>query len=159
MSSVVVDADVVSFVFKNHPIGRQYDAGLADRTLIVSFMTLAELGRWTVQSKWSEARRNWLRLYLESFVLMPYNRALARNGLRLPSPRRQADIGLNARTPGSQPRRSSTTCPSLPTTEAIIGECRASCRSRIADRGIAHPQIAPPPEHFHRPRRYPYRAC
>jgi hypothetical protein len=41
MSSVVVDTDVVSFVFKNHPIGRQYDADLADRTLIVSFMTLA----------------------------------------------------------------------------------------------------------------------
>ena len=100
MSSVVVDTDVVSFVFKDHPIGRLYDADLADHTLIVSFMTLAELDRWTIQSKWSEARRNWLRLYLESFVLMPYNRALARNGLRLPSPRRQADIGLNARTPG-----------------------------------------------------------
>ena len=70
MSSVVVDTDVVSFVFKNHPIGRQYDADLADRTLIVSFMTLAELDRWTIQSKWSEARRNWLRLYLVSFALM-----------------------------------------------------------------------------------------
>ena len=127
MSSVVVDTDVVSFVFKDHPIGRLYDADLADHTLIVSFMTLAELDRWTIQSKWSEARRNWLRLYLESFVLMPYNRALARNGLRLPSPRRQADIGLNARTPGSQPWRSSTTCPSLPTTAATIEACRALC--------------------------------
>jgi predicted nucleic acid-binding protein len=39
-------------------------------------MTLAELDRWTIQSKWSEARRNWLRLYLEPFVLMPYDRAL-----------------------------------------------------------------------------------
>ena len=76
MSSVVVDTDVVSFVFKHHPIGPQYDADLADRTLIVSFMTLAELDRWTIQSKWSEARRTWLRLYLESFVLMPYDRAL-----------------------------------------------------------------------------------
>ena len=76
MNTVVVDTDVVSFVFKNHPIGSQYDADLADRTLIVSFMTLAELDRWTMQSKWSAPRRNWLRLYLESFVLMPYDRAL-----------------------------------------------------------------------------------
>ena len=39
MSSVVVDTDVVSFVFRNHLIGSQYDADLADRTLIV-YMTL-----------------------------------------------------------------------------------------------------------------------
>jgi len=77
MSSVVVDTDVVSFVFKNYPIGRQYDGDLADRTLIVSFMTLAELDRWTSQSNWSEARRNWLRLYLAPFVLVPYGRALS----------------------------------------------------------------------------------
>jgi predicted nucleic acid-binding protein len=76
MSAVVVDTDVVSFVFRNHLIGSQYDADLADRTLIVSFMTLAELDRWTIQSKWGEARRTWLRLYLESFVVMPYDRAL-----------------------------------------------------------------------------------
>jgi tRNA(fMet)-specific endonuclease VapC len=76
MSSVVVDTDVVSFVFKNHSIGNLYDADLAGRNLIVSFMTLAELDRWAIQSKWSEARRNWLRLYLEPFVVMPYNRAL-----------------------------------------------------------------------------------
>src|ERR1039457_1950841 len=30
MTTVVVDTDVVSFVFKNHPIGSQYDADLAD---------------------------------------------------------------------------------------------------------------------------------
>jgi tRNA(fMet)-specific endonuclease VapC len=76
MSSVAVDTDVVSFVFKNHSIGAQYDADLTGRTLIASFMTLAELDRWTIQSKWGEARRNWLRLYLEPFVVMPYNRAL-----------------------------------------------------------------------------------
>ena len=76
MSSVVVDTDVVSFVFKNHTIGAQYDADLAGRTLVASFMTLAELDRWTIQSKWGEPRRNWLRLYLEPFVVMPYDRAL-----------------------------------------------------------------------------------
>src|ERR1700674_3640346 len=76
MSSVVVDTDVVSFVFKNHRLGAQYDADLANHTLLLSFMTLAELDRWAIQSRWSEARRNWLRLYLEPFVVLPYNRAL-----------------------------------------------------------------------------------
>ena len=52
MSSVVVDTDVVSFVFKNHPIGTLYDADLAGNNLVISFMTLAELDRWAIQAKW-----------------------------------------------------------------------------------------------------------
>jgi hypothetical protein len=30
-------------------------------------MTLAELDRWVIQSKWGDARRNWLRTYLQPF--------------------------------------------------------------------------------------------
>ena len=51
MSRVVVDTDVVSFIFKNHPIGAIYESDLAGRTLLISFMTLAELDRWAIQSK------------------------------------------------------------------------------------------------------------
>lgn len=60
MSRVVVDTDVVSFLFKNHPISRLYDAELAGRILVLSFMTVAELDRWAIQSKWGESRRRWL---------------------------------------------------------------------------------------------------
>lgn len=42
----------------------------------MSFMSMAELDRWTIQSKWSESRRRWLRSYLDRFVILPYNRAL-----------------------------------------------------------------------------------
>ena len=40
MTRVVVDTDVVSFIFKNHPIGALYEADLAGGTLLISFMTL-----------------------------------------------------------------------------------------------------------------------
>jgi tRNA(fMet)-specific endonuclease VapC len=76
MSSVVVDTDVVSFLFKNHPISTRYDADLAGRTLVISFMTLAELDRWVIHANWGDARRHRLREYLEPFVVLPYNRAL-----------------------------------------------------------------------------------
>jgi len=76
MTRVVVDTDVVSFLFKNHPIGALYEADLAGCTLLISFMTLAELDRWAIQSKWGAARREWLRLYVERFVLLPYSRRL-----------------------------------------------------------------------------------
>src|SRR5450759_2521690 len=76
MTRVVVDTDVVSFIFKNHPIGAIYEADLAGCTLMISFMTLAELDRWAIQSKWGPARREWLRLYLQKFVMLPYSRRL-----------------------------------------------------------------------------------
>jgi tRNA(fMet)-specific endonuclease VapC len=78
MTHVVVDTDVVSFIFKNHPIGALYEADLAGCTLLISFMTLAELDRWAIPSNWGTARREWLRLYLERFVLLPYSRRLCR---------------------------------------------------------------------------------
>ena len=76
MTRVLVDTDVVSFIFKNHPIGLRYEPHLAGCTLLISFMTVAELDRWAIQSKWGPARREWLRLYLERFVLLPYSRKL-----------------------------------------------------------------------------------
>jgi predicted nucleic acid-binding protein len=75
-SAVVVDTDVVSFLFKNHPVATLYEPDLAGKTLLISFMSLAELDRWTIQSKWGEARRGWLRSYLDRFAVLPYNRAL-----------------------------------------------------------------------------------
>src|SRR5207244_7468115 len=46
MTEVIVDTDVVSFVFKNHPIGSRYDPELAGKVAAISFMTVAELERW-----------------------------------------------------------------------------------------------------------------
>jgi len=98
MSSVVVDTDVVSFVFKNHPIGTLYDADLAGNNLVISFMTLAELDRWAIQAKWSPPRRNWLRLYLDPFVVLPYTRDLCTKWVR--GDRRSADKGTSHRVRG-----------------------------------------------------------
>jgi predicted nucleic acid-binding protein len=76
MRTVVVDTDVVSFLFKSHPIAYQYLPDLADRTPLISFMTLAELDRWVLAARWGEARRKKLHEYLEPFVVLPYDRAL-----------------------------------------------------------------------------------
>jgi predicted nucleic acid-binding protein len=76
MNTVVVDTDVVSFLFKNHPIAQQYLPDIAGRALVISFMTVAELDRWVLEARWGESRRNRLQAYLEPFVILPYNRAL-----------------------------------------------------------------------------------
>jgi tRNA(fMet)-specific endonuclease VapC len=71
MTDVVVDTDVVSFVFKNHPIGSLYDPDLVDRVTLISFMTVAEMERWALQNRWSTQRIEWLRLYLQRFTVVP----------------------------------------------------------------------------------------
>jgi predicted nucleic acid-binding protein len=76
MSRLLVDTDVASFVFKNHPLAALYERELEGHTLLISFMTIAELERWAIQSNWGEGRRGWLGSYVERFVLIPYNRAL-----------------------------------------------------------------------------------
>ena len=76
MSRLAVDTDVVSFLFKNHSVAQLYDADLSGHVLLISFMTVAELDRWAIQSSWGESRRTWLSRYLEPFVVLPFDRAL-----------------------------------------------------------------------------------
>jgi predicted nucleic acid-binding protein len=76
MNTVVVDTDVVSYLFKSHTIALQYLPDLAERIPIISFMTVAELDRWVLDARWGNARRKKLHDYLDPFVLLPYDRDL-----------------------------------------------------------------------------------
>ena len=78
MTAVVVDTDVVSFIFKNHPIGSRYDPELLERVTLISFMTVAEMERWALQNRWSNQRLEWLRLYLRGFTVVPSSPDLCR---------------------------------------------------------------------------------
>jgi hypothetical protein len=44
MSTIIVDTDVVSFAFKNHPIAMEYLPDLIDRIPVISFMTASAIG-------------------------------------------------------------------------------------------------------------------
>jgi predicted nucleic acid-binding protein len=49
---VVVDTDVMSYVFKNDTRAAFYEPHLAGKDLIISFVTFAELQRWAIASNW-----------------------------------------------------------------------------------------------------------
>jgi len=76
MNAVVVDTDVVSFIFKGHATGALYERDLDGHTLMISFMTVAELERWAIQKQWGEGRRRWLDLHLDRFVVVPFTRRM-----------------------------------------------------------------------------------
>jgi hypothetical protein len=113
MNAVVVDTDVVSYLFKGHPTAFEYLPDLKDRTPIVSFMTIAELDRWSLEAKWAEVRRQKVREYLERFVSdLSYFLTIGNfvpPGLVSRWQLRLAGAESNAPTPGLRPRPSCTT--------------------------------------------------
>ena len=76
MSDLVADTDVVSFMFKNHSIGRLYGPEFTDRQPVISFMTLAELERWAIQYNWGPRRIQRLFVFLERFIVIPSSKDL-----------------------------------------------------------------------------------
>src|SRR5262245_66332497 len=70
MTSVVLDTDVVSFLFKNDTRAQSYLPHLRDRQWLISFMTEAELEQWALLSSWHPKRIEWLRVFLRRFVIV-----------------------------------------------------------------------------------------
>ena len=76
MKAVVVDTDVISFIFKNDSRAERYRRHLTGHVLVLSFMTVAELDRWALQHDWGERRRKLMDEHLKDFVVYPYDRNL-----------------------------------------------------------------------------------
>lgn len=74
--SVVVDTDVVSFMFKQDTRAALYRPHVDDKLSIVSFMTLAELDRWALEYNWGEARRRNMEVFMQDFLFSFSDRAL-----------------------------------------------------------------------------------
>lgn len=66
---LVVDTDVLSFLYKRDTRARLYEPHLNDPPFIISFMSLAELRRWTLERSWGESRRHALQDYLTRYVV------------------------------------------------------------------------------------------
>lgn len=68
----VVDTDVVSFLFKSHPLAPAYQTILAGRPLAVSLITLAEIEYGMEVKNWGASRHNLMRRFLGRFTpLLP----------------------------------------------------------------------------------------
>jgi len=76
--SVVVDTDVVSFLYKQDDRGSFYLPYLSHQLPVISFMTLAELERWTLAANWGQRRRTHLMQYLRRYAIHPSSALLCR---------------------------------------------------------------------------------
>jgi tRNA(fMet)-specific endonuclease VapC len=72
----IVDTDVVSMLFKGDSRAHNYRAYLTGRLIGISFMTLAELNRWSLDRNWGTARIWELEMHLTKYTILPASREL-----------------------------------------------------------------------------------
>lgn len=80
---MLIDTNVVSYIYKGDTRAKAYEAHLTGHTLFVSFMTVAELYRWPFEKNWGEAKKQELTLFLKNFAVLPYDEGLAWNWAEL----------------------------------------------------------------------------
>jgi tRNA(fMet)-specific endonuclease VapC len=94
--AVVVDTDVISFLLKDDTRAQAYRPHLQDKTLVLSFMTVAELYQWAYQRHWGEKRLAWLEDRLHAFVVAPYDNDLCRQWATVCVERQRAGKPISA---------------------------------------------------------------
>jgi predicted nucleic acid-binding protein len=81
----VVDTDVISYLFKSHPLATAYQTILAGRPLAVSVITVAEIEYGMEVKNWGNARRDLMRRFLERFTVLSPDEHTARMWARVKS--------------------------------------------------------------------------
>ncbi len=89
--ALVVDTDVVSFIFKKDTRAALYIPHLSGHILTISFQTLAELELWTRIAAWGTHRTQQLDEHLRRYIIQHSTAALCR---------RWADVLSGARRTG-----------------------------------------------------------
>ena len=75
---VVVDTDVVSYIFKRHPLAEPFLSVLEGYPLIISFMTVAEIEHGMATAGWGERRRHRMRRHLREYEVLQSSPELCR---------------------------------------------------------------------------------
>ena len=77
MQTVLLDTDVFSFFFKGDTRASRYASDISGRQLCLCFQTVAELRMWAIWRNWNEERREKFSQTLRSYVVLPYDIAMA----------------------------------------------------------------------------------
>ena len=95
-SRILVDTDVVSYLFRNAAQAEFFCPYLLHRTLSVSFMTVAEQYFGAYKARWGDRRITQLENHLKNYVVVPYDYRVCQQWARIRTDRRQAGrpIGL-----------------------------------------------------------------
>ena len=75
---IIVDTDVVSYIFKHHPFGQPFVEAFEGHDLWISFMTVAEIEHGMATARWGERLRHRMRRHLGRYEVLKSNPELCR---------------------------------------------------------------------------------
>ncbi len=71
MSTVLLDTNIVSYLFKGDTRAVAYAPHLLNQELAISLMTVAELFQWAGMRNWGTARFQQMEVLLNSYTILP----------------------------------------------------------------------------------------
>lgn len=92
---VLVDTNIVSYVFKQDTRALQYAPLLEGNRLAVSFATVAELFEWAYVRKWGQRRQQKLMEKLATYLVIPVNVELCRTWGALRAEQQSQGVQMN----------------------------------------------------------------
>ena len=78
MNTLLLDTDVFSYLFKDHPLAEAYRPHVKGHTLAISFMTVAELFQGAFRRGWGAQQTERLESRIASYVVVPSSHAISK---------------------------------------------------------------------------------
>ena len=76
MARRVIDTNIASYLLKGHSLALRYKSDLQGDTVILSFMSVAELREWSLKAKWAQRRNNQLDAFISDCVVLESSASL-----------------------------------------------------------------------------------
>lgn len=95
MRTLILDANIVSYLMKGHASADLYRKHLEGAVLAISFMTVGELYEGGYRANWPDERLEYLERVLRSYVVAPYSNALSKSWGRIRARRRSKPISVD----------------------------------------------------------------
>ena len=95
MTTVLLDTNIVSYIFKRDSRARLYAPHLLDRELAMAMMTVAELLQWAAIRKWGKPRVRRLEQLFDRSTILPVDMDVCRHWADIRATRSKAGLPIS----------------------------------------------------------------
>jgi tRNA(fMet)-specific endonuclease VapC len=78
VTTLLLDTNIFSFLFKGHPLAETYRPHVSGHTLAISFMTVAELFQGAFRASWGRKQVERLDFWIASYVVVAPSHAMSK---------------------------------------------------------------------------------
>ncbi len=95
MTAVLLDTNIVAYLFKRDSRATLYAPHLLERELAIALMTVAELFQWAAVRNWGEERAQRLAQYVERYTTLPVDIDICRQWAQVRAVRIKAGLPIS----------------------------------------------------------------